>query len=360
MPWPATLGAGKEARMIHIRSARSLASAILATLTLLAPVSCKHREHGLTIQGRPARGINLGNALEAPVEGEWGLVLQENHFALIAEAGFDLVRLPIRWTAHALEEQPYTIDPTFLARVDWAIGQALDRKLIAVINIHHFDDITLYPPAHKERFLALWRQLAEHYRDYDGRLWFEPLNEPNGPLDGERWNAYAAEAIAVIRESNPKRKLVVGPGNWNRFTQLFELELPDDPNLIVTFHYYEPFQFTHQGAEWVEGASLWMGTTWEGTEMEQRMLRGDLDMAVAVAERKGWQLFMGEFGPYSKADLDSRVRWTRFLVQEAEARGIAWAYWEFGAGFGIYDPQAGVWREDLLRALIPDSPVLRK
>jgi endoglucanase len=108
------------------------------------------------------------------------------------------------------------------------------------------------------------------------------------------------------------------------------------------------------------GGSLWLGTTWEGTEMEQRMLRGDLDMAVALAESKGWQLFMGEFGSYSRVDLDSRVRWTRFLVQEAEARGIAWAYWEFGAGFGIYDREAGVWREELLRALIPDSPVLRE
>ena len=311
---------------------------------------------GLLIGGRPARGVNLGNALEAPNEGEWGLILEAEHFRLIRQAGFDMVRIPVRWSAHAQTEPPYTIDPAFFERIDWVLDQARRQRLIAIINMHHYDQMYTEPAAHRERFLALWRQIAEHYRGQGPGLIFEPLNEPNGALDGDPWNVLASEVIAVIRRSNPARDIVIGPGNWNRISQLPNLELPPDEHLIVTFHYYEPFQFTHQGAEWVNGSSAWMGTMWEGKGWEQAYIRADLDIAKQIADQNGWQLYMGEFGAYSKADNDSRVRWTRYLVQEAEARGIAWSYWEFGAGFGVYDRDAGAWRKELLRALIPDSP----
>ncbi|HKD37098.1 MAG TPA: hypothetical protein VKB78_09865, partial [Pirellulales bacterium] len=63
-----------------------------------------------TMTARFGRGINLGNALEAPHEGDWGVTLKESYFEAIASAGFDSVRIPVRWSAHAAESQPYTID----------------------------------------------------------------------------------------------------------------------------------------------------------------------------------------------------------------------------------------------------------
>jgi endoglucanase len=311
-------------------------------------------EPSIIVQGRPARGINLGNALEAPNEGEWGLVLQERHFALIRQAGFDLVRVPIRFSAHAAQTPPYTLDPTFMARIDWVVEQALRHKLIVVLDMHHYEELIADPAGQRERFLALWRQIASRYRGSEQRVWFELLNEPNGALYGDRWNALAADGIAAVRESNPTRKLVVGPGNWNQWASLVDLDLPDDPNLIVTIHYYEPFRFTHQGAEWVPGAEAWLGTPW-GSEAEQRQVRQDLEMAQTLAAQRGWQLLLGEFGAYGKADMESRVRWTRTVRAEAEARGMAWAYWELGAGFGAYDREADAWREELLRALVPEG-----
>jgi endoglucanase len=65
-------------------------------------------------------------------------------------------------------------------------------------------------------------------------------------------------------------------------------------------------------------------------------------------------LWLGEFGAYEKADMASRARWTTFVREEAEKRGWSWAYWEFGAGFGVYDRAAEAYREALLRALIPE------
>src|SRR5437660_11172198 len=94
------------------------------------------------------RGINLGNALEAPHEGDWGVRLKEEYFERIAAAGFDSVRIPVRWSAHAAEAPPYTIDEKFIERVDWTVDQALKRKLSVVLNMHHYDGMMDDPAKH--------------------------------------------------------------------------------------------------------------------------------------------------------------------------------------------------------------------
>jgi endoglucanase len=302
------------------------------------------------------RGINLGNALEAPREGDWGFTLQEAYFPLIRKAGFDSVRIPVRWSAHALPRPPYRIDPDFFKRVDWAVDQALRQGLVAVLNVHHYDEIAADPKAHKARFLALWRQIAERYRDRPDRLYFELLNEPHDKLTPGLWNDYLREALAVVRASNPKRAVVVGPGSWNNADHLKHLELPwADRLLIVTFHCYSPFEFTHQGASWVKGSGRWVGRRWAGTAEDTRPVLKDLDAAAAWAKKEKRPLFLGEFGAFSRADLDSRARWTAFVRAEAERRGMSWSYWEFASGFGAYDREAGRWRPPLLSALVPDQ-----
>jgi len=300
------------------------------------------------------RGVNLGNALEAPKEGEWGVVLEEGYFDLIQSAGFDTVRIPVRWSAHAETSPPYRIDPKFFERVDWAVRAALQRRLRPVMNMHHYDGIMADPDAHRERFLALWQQIAEHYQGFPAALSLELLNEPHNKLSAEKWNRLLAEAIAVVRRSNPTRLLVVGPVGWNSIDELASLELPEkDRNLVVTVHYYSPFQFTHQGAGWVgQDADRWLGTRWTGTSAEKQAVIRDLDKAIAWAVKHQRPLFLGEFGAYSRADLESRARWTRFVAQEALSRKIGFAYWEFCSGFGVYDPARRQWVEPLKDALL--------
>lgn len=300
------------------------------------------------------RGINLGNALEAPREGEWGMTLEEPYFRAIKDAGFDSVRIPIRWSAHAEGRPPYRIDPKFFERVDWALDQALSRGLTTIINVHHFEELYQEPDAYEPRLLSLWEQIAGRYRDRPGTLYFELLNEPRNPLTPERWNRMIPRLLEIIRKDNPERTIIVGPGQWNNLHQLEKLELPlEDRRIIVTFHYYEPFRFTHQGAEWAEGSGAWLGTTWTETPEESRRLRDDLDKASAWSKAHDRPLFLGEFGAYSKAEMDSRARWTAAVAREAEARDFSWSYWEFGSGFGAYDRHAHAWRAPLLHALIP-------
>jgi endoglucanase len=306
------------------------------------------------------RGVNLGNMLEAPKEGEWGLTIQEEYFDLIKEAGFDFVRLPVRWNSHAEENPPFAIDPAFFARVDEVLGWALDHDLAIIIDFHHYEEMATDPWGHKERFLGISQQVAEHYKDEPSNVLFELLNEPNDQLNAALWNQYLAEALAVVRETNPRRDVVIGPASWNAYDWVSTLDLPDDKrsspvdeHLIVTFHYYLPFQFTHQGAEWVDGSDPWLGTTWEATEAEKADITAHFDSVAEWAQRHNVRILLGEFGAYSKADAVSRIRWTEFVAREAERHGFAWAYWEFGSGFGIYDPDGNVWREELLKALIP-------
>lgn len=300
------------------------------------------------------RGINMGNMLEAPNEGEWGLYVREEYFDLIKKAGFDFIRLPVRWNSHAEESAPYTVDPAFFARVDEVVNWALERNLTIIVDFHHYEEMMSDPWGQRVRYLSIWKQVAEHYRDYPSNVLFELLNEPNDQLNASLWNDTMTETLSIVRERNPTRDVIIGPVNWNAYDWISTLDVPNDEHIIVTFHYYLPFQFTHQGAEWVEGSYPWLGTTWDAANAERAKVTSHFDSVADWARRhRNVRILLGEFGAYSKAPQDSRVRWTEFVRSEAERHGFAWAYWEFASGFGAYDPGAKVWKEELLKALIP-------
>jgi endoglucanase len=325
--------------------------AILTATTALACAAEPTDSHAANT--KLGRGINLGNALDAPKEGDWGVTLKAEYFKAIKEAAFDTVRLPVRWSAHALRDAPYTIDAKFAERVDWAIDQALANKLNIIVNVHHYDEMDTDPDKHQARLVALWEQIAARYKDRPAGVYFELLNEPHDKLTEVKWNAVIPLLLKAVRKSNPTRPVIVGPGQWNGIGALNKLELPkDDRHLIVTVHCYDPFEFTHQGASWVKGSDKWKGRKWTGSEEEQAALRKQFDKVAAWAKEHDRPVLLGEFGAYSAADMESRATWTRFMVREAAKHGFSWAYWEFCSGFGAYDPKAEAWREPLKAALV--------
>ncbi|WP_086840023.1 glycoside hydrolase family 5 protein [Amycolatopsis kentuckyensis] len=299
------------------------------------------------------RGINFGNALDA-LGGGPELSLDDRYFDEVAEAGFDTVRLPVRWSAHAGPVPPYAIDPAFFARVDAGVGAALDRGLQVVVNVHHYHELCAAPDEQRPRFLALWRQIAARYAGYPGGLCFELLNEPRGHLTAARWNTVLAEALAVVRAADPGRTVIIGPAGMNGLDALPALAVPGDGNLIATIHYYAPFEFTHQGAGWVAGAERWLGRTWGGAA-DENAVRADLAEVAAWGQERRLPVFIGEFGAFSAADTGSRARWTAFVRAEAERLGLSWAYWEFGTDFGAFDLERAAWREPLRRALLGEE-----
>jgi hypothetical protein len=183
---------------------------------------------------------------------------------------------------------------------------------------------------------------------------FEIFNEPHDLLNTPAWNKYQNECIRIIRETNPTRKIVVSAGDWGGIGGIMDLILPEDENLILSYHYYDPFNFTHQGADWSMGPGGMdhaLGTEWHGTEFEKRSVDNAFKGVKAWSEETGVPVFMGEFGAFSRADIDSRVRWTEFVRETAEYYGFAWSYWEFCSGFGIYDQETGQVFEGLANAL---------
>ena len=95
------------------------------------------------------RGVNIGNALEAPTEGAWGVTIKEEYFDIIKQAGFNSIRLPVCWTAHASTEKPYTIDPDFFKRIDEVVGYAISRKMPIIVNMHNYRELYTDPASAK-------------------------------------------------------------------------------------------------------------------------------------------------------------------------------------------------------------------
>jgi len=306
------------------------------------------------------RGINLGNMFEAPSETAWGNPFKEEYIAKIAEQGFKHIRMPIRWDVAERTQlaAPYTVNPTFLARVKSVVDLAISKNLYVIINMHHHEDIFKNPAATKPRFLSQWAQIAAYFKGYEDRLLFEVLNEPHDALTPVLWNGYFAEALAEIRKTNPSRKVLVGTASYGGLSSVKDLVLPNDPNLILTVHYYDPFNFTHQGADWAGNKDKFLGTKWENLTWEREQIIADFAYAIKWAKDKNIPLHVGEFGAYDKADMESRARWTNFLARYFESQGLSWAYWEFSAGFGIYDPATNTYKTPLVDALLknPMSP----
>lgn len=303
------------------------------------------------------RGINMGNMFEAPTETEWGNPFRNDYFERIADQGFDHVRIPIRWDtpARMQMQSPYTINPGFLVRIKEVVDLALKEDLMVIINMHHHEDLFANPAANKSRFLAQWAQIADYFKDYPEGLVMEVMNEPHAQLTPQLWNEYFSDALGEIRKTNPDRAVLMGTANFGGVAGIFHLDPPDDNNIIVTVHFYSPFTFTHQGADWVGPQSQnWLGTKWNDLEYEREAIRQEIQPVLDFSTAKNIPIHMGEFGAFSTADIQSRGLWTNFLCRYFESVGFSWAYWEWSAGFGVFDPKTNQYNDQLINALLID------
>jgi endoglucanase len=312
------------------------------------------------VNGRLSRGVNIigyDPIWQDRAKGRF----QERHFARIREAGFTSVRINLHPFRHMDAANGFALKPAWLETLDWAVKGALGARLAVILDMHEFHAMAEDPAGRKEAWLAFWRQVAPRFKDAPDDVVFELLNEPFGKLTPELWNDYLMEGLAVVRATNPTRTVILGGGRWNSIDSLQTLVLPeDDRNLIATVHYYTPMEFTHQGAPWNEETKALSSVPWTGTDEERQRIELDFAKAQQWAVAHDRPVFLGEFGAYDKAPMDSRARYTAAVARTAERLGWSWAYWQFDSDFILYDVDKDAWVEPLEKALVPSAVALAR
>jgi len=288
------------------------------------------------------RCVNLSNGLDAPFEGAWGYRIKDAHIAAIANDGFDTIRLPVRFQAGYSNGQ---INPAMLDRVDHLIRVAFAHDLKVVLDFHHFTELMEAYDAHAELFVDIWTELSAHYLGWPDELMFELLNEPTDQVTTARANALYAKVFPILRSAHPKRWIIVGGGEWSSIAGLADLA-PDDPYTAHTFHYYGPFDFTHQTAEWVD---MHLPKRSPPDVGEVAKIESDFEALVDYP----LPLFLGEFGVYNVVPPDERGPWMETVRRAAEAAGIGWCHWGYVSGFRVAEDDL-MWLPGLKEALFAE------
>ncbi len=276
------------------------------------------------------------------------------HFAEIRRGGFDFVRVNL-FVFDRMDAQN-RIDPEWLERLDWVVANAIKAGLSVILDEHDFGTCAKDLATCRVKLPAAWRQLAARYAAQPSSVVFELLNEPHGQIDSRTWNAMIRELLPIVRMNNPTRTVIIGPTKWNSHKLLPKLHLPaDDRHILVTFHYYGPYRFTHQGANWSKLKDL-RGVTW-GSLAERRAIHDQFDNIAAWARANGRSMLVGEFGAYDKGGtpIEMRAKYAGAIACEAERHGFAWAYWQFDGNFIVWDMKLDSWVRPIKDALIPRS-----
>ena len=340
------------------------------------------------------RGINLGNVLSAPVEGNWSGAVTEKYFIDVAQAGFKNVRIPMdffgtrtsgdtsQYSANANttftgSRADFIVDPLYFDRLEQVIGWGLAQNLIIVLDFHGatlksefiytFDDLEdeyTYPTSAKRaadlaKFYSIWEQIANRFKDYSDDLIFEVINEPYFHISAAEMDDINNEVISIVRSSggnNVTRKVIVTGGTKTSYQAITTIDpqiINSDNFLIATFHYYRPFSFT-KSSDYRFNVNSW------GSLMDKNNVDSEFDIV------KNWAngfdppvaVYLGEFGAdnvygysYRTGDLhqvtannppngtgyadggpdpNSRVKFHGYVANAAIDRGFSFSAWDDG------------------------------
>lgn len=295
------------------------------------------------------RGVNV-LGYDGVWKGETDAPFRMDDFRLIRAAGFDHVRINF-FGLHFMDPKN-RLDGEVLARLDRVLDAATAAGLTAVLDQHDNALCQQTPPACKEKIVAFWRQIAKRYAGARPRVVYEILNEPGGHMSAAEWNDALAAALAEIRAADPDRAVIVAALNAGDIHDIEKLDIPpQDRNLIVTVHYYEPMRFTHQGAPWSSELASLRDVAW-GAEESRRKVDDDFAVVARWAAAQKRPIYLGEFGVYDSAPPLSRAAWMAHVAQTAQNHGWGWAYWQFDHDFALFDTASHGWKQPFLDALM--------
>lgn len=321
------------------------------------------------------RGVNLSSWLERTNARNIQFTrFTKRDFQNIKSLGCDVIRLPINLHPMTSGSPSYTIDPLLLSFLDEAVDWAEELGLHIILDNHSFDPAVPTSAAVWQVLVPVWKQMAEHFKHRSSLVYYEVLNEPHG-INDVVWNAIQSMVIDSIRSIDTKHTIIVGPAGWNSYNNLNAMPVYADTNLIYTFHFYDPFIFTHQGASWTDPSLVplagvpfpysaaamptippSLAGTWIQNDINNYAAIGTaakvqqtLDIAVKFMNDRKVKLFCGEFGAFDQNSFnEDRVRYYQVVRSYLEEKGIAWTSWDYQGGFGIFKKgSAGMFDHDL-------------
>ncbi len=283
-------------------------------------------------------------------------------FLNLKELGVDVVRLPVHFYM-MMDDQTGEVEEIVWDYLDQVCDWAEELEIYLIIDNHSFNS-GKYPSAKvvKKHLETVWPQIAERYKDRSEYILYEILNEPQ--ISQESWAKIQKYILSLIREYDTKHTVVVTGAEWGGRDAMIKLKPLDDDNLIYSFHYYDPFYFSHQGASWcsaeiealhdipfpydknrmpaLEGAA-------KGSYLEQALrtdyqrdatektMRANLQNAVDFSIKYEVPVFVGEFGIYSKeAPYEDRITWFKTVGKFFQELGLSYTIWGYDDGFSFF------------------------
>jgi len=340
------------------------------------------------------KGVNISHWLsqrgERPRE-DIQTFFTEFDVIMLKDAGFDHVRLP-------MDEFEFWDDAGQPLEDAWA---ALDRALswcerhdlnavvdLHIIRSHYFNAAneggdagnTLWKdPKEQEKFVQIWDQISDRIGHYAvDRVAYEFMNEAVGD-DPDDWNRLVKRVYTFMRAKEPTRTFVIGSFQFQTIDTLPKLWVPEnDPNLVISFHTYDPFVVTHYRAQWTgfrdyDGPIQYPGYPYPeemdlskyGEDLQQMILenrkyfdyRAALKRLQPVAEfmaKHNLPLYCGEWGCYLAVPRDMRLAYYRDWIHAFETLNMAQAIWDYKGGFRIVNDETREIDHELIEILMTE------
>ena len=319
------------------------------------------------------RGVNISHWLsQSRARGaDRQAYFTEADVAAVAEAGFDHIRIPI--DEEQMWDEAGNKIPEAWQLLHAALGWMKKHRLKALVDLHiirsHYfldDDPPLFKdPAEQRKFADLWVQLSDELKKYSRKhVAYELLNE-SVAKNHDDWNKVYRQAYDAVRAREPKRVIFIGPNRWQNARYFPYLTIPEnDPNIVLSFHFYSPHIITHYKASWTDirdysgpvhypGVSIdpkdTLNLPLEIREKVRQYTRDDIGIdqlenmmkvALEKADQLHLQLYCGEFGCLSNVGADMRNRWYKDMITLFERHHISWSAWDLkSGGFGVFDPK---------------------
>jgi len=359
---------------------------LLLSIFILGFFSCQPGQHKTSDQFAVKRGTNVAHWLSQSrrrgAEREQFFTAED--IKIIADMGFDHIRLPID-EVQMWDEEGNRHEDAFELMLN-CINWCAENNLSVIVDLHilrsHYFNAEVKPlwteVAEQEKFYDLWRDLSDALHHFPNSLVaYELMNEAVAD-DPEQWNDLVANAVIAIRELEPERTIVIGSNRWQTVGTFGDLKVPqNDPNILLSFHYYEPMILTHYQAGWTEYRDYTGPVHYPGILLTGEEFNALPDSLKSVAERwkevtfnkdiifEMWQkpikkskelglpLYCGEFGVYFDAPEADMLRWYKDIIQLLDENDIGYANWNYkSSSFGLVDEEGNRY-EALIQIVIP-------